>query len=185
MSILDTVGGDGAAVQQLATQFSLTPEQARAGMNALLPMVTAGLQREASTKGEAGLAAALASGRHENYIAQPETLASPATLVDGNAILGHIFGSKDVSRQVATGAAQKTGIDQAILKKMLPVIAAMVMGALARKTKKPGADTHPGRATGPNSGRGGILGSLLDRNRDGSVIDDLAGMIGGTIGRKA
>src|SRR5687767_7129149 len=118
MSILDTISGpDSAAVQQLATQFGLTQEQAKAAMSALLPQVTAGLQREVSTsEGETGLAAALASGRHETVLARPELLADPATTVNGNGVLGHIFGSKDVSREVAAGAAQKTGISPEILK---------------------------------------------------------------------
>lgn len=191
MNILDMINGnDGAAVQQIATQFGLSPEQAKAAMSALLPFVTAGLQRETATKGEAGVAAALASGNHETYIAQPEVLANPETTVAGNAILGHIFGSKDVSRQVAAGAAQKTGIDPATLQKMLPVIATIVMGILAQRSKNAGAGAggatvpQTGPNSGANTGLGGILGSLLDRDRDGSVIDDLAGMMGGALRQK-
>src|SRR6185503_6644127 len=128
MNILDMLNGpDSGAVQQLAKQFGLTPEQSQAALQALLPQVTAGLQRETAARGEAGLASALASGRHENYLSQPETLANPATTLEGNAILGHIFGTKEVSREVAANAAQKSGIDPALLKKMLPVVATIVM----------------------------------------------------------
>lgn len=183
MSILDMIGGqNSAAVQQLAAQFGLRPEQAQAAMSVLLPLVTAGVQREAQTKGTDGLAAALAKGQHEKYLSEPAALADPATVTDGNAILGHIFGSKDVSRQVATNAAQKTGIDPALLKKMLPVVAAIAMGAIARRSKSAGPAAGAGAGAG---GLGGILGSLLDRDRDGSVIDDLGGMIGSSMGRKA
>src|SRR5688572_30276380 len=139
MNILDLInGGNGAAVQQLTSQFGLSPEQSQAPLAALLPMVTAGLQREAAAKGEDSLAKVLANGRHETYLSQPEALANPATITEGNAILGHIFGSKDVSRQVADNAAQKTGIDPAILKKMLPIVATIVMAALARQSKTGG-----------------------------------------------
>jgi hypothetical protein len=185
MSILDMIGGQNSgAVQQLAAQFGLRPEQAQAAMSVLLPLVTAGVQREAQAKGTDGLAAALAKGQHEKYLSEPAALADPATVTDGNAILGHIFGSKDVSRQVATNAAQKTGIDPALLKKMLPVVAAIAMGAIARRSKSagPAAGAGAGASAG---GLGGILGSLLDRDRDGSVIDDLGGMIGSSMGRKA
>jgi hypothetical protein len=190
MNILEQIkSNNGAAVQQLASQFGLAPAQAEAAMSALLPMVTAGLQREAATKGEAGLAAAIATGQHESYIDQPAVLADPATTLDGNAILGHMFGTKDVSRQVAAGAAQKSGIDPATLQKMLPVVAAIVMGYLAKRSKNAGAGAGPatggaGTAPAANGGLGAILGSLLDRNRDGSVADDLAGMMGGALGRR-
>lgn len=191
MSILDMIGGaNGAAVQQLASQFGLPPEQAQAALSALLPLVTAGVQREAATNGEAGIEAALANGAHENYLSQPSALGDSATITDGNAILGHIFGNKDVSRQTADQAAAKTGIDPAILRKMLPIVAAIVMGALARRSKSaapggaPGGDPQTGAPTS-GGGLGSILGSMLDRDHDGSIVDDLGGMIGGSMGRRS
>ena len=170
-----------SAVQQIASQFGLSPDQAKGAAGALLPMVTAGLQRETATKGEAGLAAALAAGKHESYLDDPAALSAPTTALEGNAILGHIFGNKEKSREVATGAAQQTGIDPAILKKMLPIVATLAMAALARRSKQGGAG---GAQAGAGGGLGGLLGSMLDRDKDGSVIDDLGGMLGGSMGRK-
>ncbi len=43
---------------------------------------------------------------------------------DGNNILGHILGSKDVSRAVADRASANTGIDSGMLKQMLPCLPA-------------------------------------------------------------
>ena len=84
------------------------------------------------------------------------------------AILGHVLGSKEASRQVAAGAAQKTGIDPSVLKQMLPIVAAMVMGGLSRQSKTAGLPTSDPRAAG--SGIGAMLGPLLDRDRDGSGL---------------
>ena len=182
MNINDMLGS--GAVQQIATQFGLTPEQAQSAVGVLLPAVTAGLQQETATKGDAGLAAALTAGNHEAYLENPMSLGAPATTLEGNAILGHIFGNKETSREVATNAAQKTGIDPAILKKMLPIVATLAMAALARKSKHAGAGGQP--STGAGGGLAGMLGSLLDRDKDGSMIDDLGGLIGGSLGgRKA
>ena len=180
MNILDSIVGasNGAAVQQLAKQFGLPPEQASAAIGALMPAVTTGLKRNAAAD-ETKLAGALANGGHERYIDQPEALTKPETALDGNAILGHIFGNKEKSREVAAGAAQKTGIDPAILKKMLPIVAAMAMGALAKQTKSGGA-VAPGGAAG-KGGIGAMLGPLLDRDRDGSAVDDVTGMLGGML----
>lgn len=184
MDILESVIGarNGAAVEQIAAQFGLRPEQAASAVGALMPALAAGLKRNTATpSGMSDLMSALSGGRHETYIERPETLASAETTADGNSILGHIFGSKEVSRQVAAGASQKTGIDTAILKKMLPLVAAVAMGALARQTKA-GAGTPAGAQAG-DGGIGAMLEPLLDRDRDGSTMDDVIGMIGGFLGR--
>jgi hypothetical protein len=121
---------------------------------------------------------ALSSGKHQAYLENPAMVTDPATTADGNAILGHLFGSKEVSRQVASNAAQKTGVDPSVLKKMLPVVAALAMGGMARQTR---TATPPGRPD-PNAARGGLMSMLepmLDRNRDGSMMDDVAGIVGG------
>lgn len=47
---------------------------------------------------------------------------------------------------------------------MLPVVAAMTMGALSKQ--------HSSAAGGPM----GMLGQFFDSNQDGSVIDDVLGM---------
>ena len=54
-------------------------------------------------------------------------------MADGNGILGHIFGSKDVSRQVAARAAQSSGVAPDILAKMLPLVAATGHGQHVRR----------------------------------------------------
>ena len=55
-------------------------------------------------------------------------------MADGNGILGHLFGSKDLSRAVASQAAQATGIGQNVLQQMLPAIAAMLMGGMFKQS---------------------------------------------------
>ena len=55
-------------------------------------------------------------------------------MAEGNGILGHLFGSKDLSRAVASQAAQATGIGQQVLQQMLPVIASMIMGGLFKQS---------------------------------------------------
>jgi hypothetical protein len=182
MNILDSIVGarDGGAVQQIASQFGLRPEQATAAIGALMPALAAGLKRNMTTN-EAGLESALASGHHETYIDQPQVLGAPETTADGNAILGHIFGSKDVSRKVAAGAAERTGIDPAVLKRMLPLLAALAMGAMAKQKKSVPVG---GAGAAQSGGLAGMLEPLLDRDRDGSIVDDLGGLLGGFLNRK-
>jgi len=177
MNMLDvlTSAGNGAAVRQIGTQLGLSEAQATSALSALLPALAGGMQRNAQTPdGLAGLAAALSSGRHQQYIDNPSKLGDASSIADGNGILGHILGSKDVSRQVATQASATTGIGADVLKQMLPMVAALMMGGLSQR------NSQSGSPLGMQAGGGlmGMLGGLLDQNKDGSVFDDLTGLMG-------
>jgi len=74
----------------------------------------------------------------------------------GNEILGHIFGSKDVSRDVAAQASQQSGVDTSVLKKLLPIVAGAV--AMHYITRRNSGGAAP---AGAETGGGGILGSIL------------------------
>ena len=177
MNILDTIlnAQNGAAVKQIGAQFGLGEEQAASALAALAPALAAGFQRNVQQQGGLErLIGALAGGQHERYIEHPATLTDQSTIDDGNGILGHVFGSKDVSRQVATRAAAQTGLSSDLMKQLLPIVAAMMMGAFA---KNRGASPMAGGAA-PGGGILDMLNPLLDRNRDGSMMDDVAGMIG-------
>ena len=71
------------------------------------------------------------------------------------ADFGHLFGSKDLSRAVASQAAQATGIGQQVLQQMLPVIASMIMGGLFKQS------TSQLQAGQPAGGFGGGSGNPL------------------------
>src|SRR6187402_745492 len=104
MNILDVImnaqGGD--AVRQAGAQVGLGEAETATALSALVPALAAGFQRNAQTPdGLSGLVAALAGGNHQQYIEDPAALTGPEALTEGNGILGHVFGSKDVSRAVA------------------------------------------------------------------------------------
>lgn len=194
MNLLDTLlaANGGGAVKQLGQQFGLGDEQAGAALSALVPALASGLAKNATqTGGLDNLLGALTGGQHAGYLDDPTSLARPETAADGNNILGHILGSKDVSRQVATQAAASSGVGADVLKQMLPVVAAMVMGAMAKKASGGGLATsgipgglnmNLGAGTGAGGGVLDMLVPMLDRDRDGSVVDDVAGMLGKFLG---
>lgn len=176
--ILDMLmnSGGGGAVQQVGQRFGLSEDQTGSALTQLVPALMAGLQRNTSQEGGMdALLSALRNGSHAGYLDNPDVLAQESTTEDGNSILGHIFGSKDVSRAVAGRAAEQTGIGADVLKQMLPVVATMVMGGLSKQ-----AASDSSRPSQPSAG--GILSSLLDQNRDGSVADDVAGILGRFLG---
>jgi hypothetical protein len=172
MNILDAIicAQGGGSLSQLAQNFGLSQDQAKSGVAALLPALSSGLKRNAASPGGAEqLLAALSGGQHSRYLDEVQTLGSTDTVSDGNSILGHILGSKDVSRNVAKRAAQQSGLGEDLLKKMLPVVATMVMGSLSKQTSSAGLQARAGSG-------GGLLDALtpmLDADGDGSVADDV------------
>ena len=165
----------GGATRQIGQRFGLSEDQTSSALNQLVPAVMAGLQRNTTQEGGLdALLGALNSGHHAQYLDNPEMLGQEETAEEGNSILGHIFGSKDVSRAVAGRAAEQTGIGSDVLKKMLPVVATLVMGGLSKQTASVPASAP---------GAGGLISSLLDQNRDGSMADDVVGMLGRFLGR--
>jgi len=156
-SLLETKSGP---IGKIARQLGIPPEMAKVAMSALAPALIGGLQKNMSQPGGLdSLLGALKKGGHQKYVDAPDTLGTDDNIADGNAILGHILGSKDVSRNVAGNAAQQTGIDADTLKKMLPMASSVLMGALSKETA---AGTNLPAAAGsaaPQDMLGQLLGS--------------------------
>jgi hypothetical protein len=188
MNILETLltAGGGNVVGQLARQFGTQPDATQNAVTQIVSVLSKGMANNtASPSGLEGLLGALANGNHARYLDDPTQATTASGIDDGNGILGHILGSKDVSRELASRVGANTGVDSSIIKKMLPVIATMMMGALAKR----GAGASGGGGLGSLLGAavaGGALGggaqsglgSLLDMNHDGSIADDILGMAG-------
>lgn len=182
MNLLETIlkASGGGAVEQIARQFGINSDQVGSILGQLTPAVARGIQKNTeSTTGLDALMNALKKGNHEQYIDNPDVLAQQSAVDDGNGILGHVFGSKDVSRQVATHAAKQTGISDSIIKKILPMVASLAMGALAKQ----GLGSALGGSQTAGQSSGGLLNSFLDADKDGSIMDDLLGIAGRFLGR--
>ncbi|MEO8070766.1 MAG: DUF937 domain-containing protein [Acidobacteriota bacterium] len=186
MSLLDAIlkAGGGATVQQIGSQLGLGEQQTTSALAALIPVLAAGVQQNAQTPGGlASVLSAIASGRHQQYVDDPSTLGNQATIDDGNAILGHVLGSKDVSRQVANHAAAETGIGADVLKKMLPLAATLLMGALARRSTRTTSGGAAGISPGASPDLMDILQSTLGGAPQGGGMAGVAGMLGKMFGR--
>lgn len=126
----------GEAFRTLARQYGLSEDQTRAAVQAMMPAFATGLKRNTEAPdGIAGFLRALSGGHHAGYFENPDQALSGSGIADGNAILGHLFGSKEVSRAVAAQAEAATGIGESVLKQMLPALAAMVMGGLSKESR--------------------------------------------------
>ncbi|MBB3424858.1 hypothetical protein FHT85_001832 [Rhizobium sp. BK312] len=126
---------NGAATEAMAKQFSLAQEQAAKAMAALMPAFSSGFKRSATDPYNfMGVMQDISSGSYAKYFEDMTKAFTPEGIADGNAVLGRLFGSKDVSRAIAAQAAQMTGIGQEIYKRMLPAMADTLMGGLFKET---------------------------------------------------
>ena len=127
---------DGTASSQLADAFDIEPAQADTVMDHVLPELAWGLERNTFSRGGlADLLGALSTGGHEDYLAAPDVFTNPDVRDDGNAILGHVLGSRNASRRVASEAASAAGLGDDVVKRMLPHLASVLMGSIARNGK--------------------------------------------------
>ncbi len=171
MNLLEVLmqSNGGQNVGALAEQFGLSGQQTQSVLGQLLPALTRGMQNNVSQPGGLdALLGALSNGNHSQYVDDPSTIRSPETVQDGNGILGHLLGSKDVSRALAQHVSGNTGVSDSIIKQMLPIVASMAMGALAKNNMSASASAQPAE---------GLMG-MLDFDRDGSAVDDVLGLMG-------
>lgn len=132
--VAEVLGGAGTA--NLARSVGASPEQIELALEVIVPRLSQALERNTLSRGGlADLVEAIGDGRHEAYLKRPELLGSDTMRADGDAILGHILGSKDSSRSLASRAAATSGIGEGIIRQLLPIIAALLMGGLAKATK--------------------------------------------------
>jgi hypothetical protein len=189
--LMDAVlrSGGGSAIEMLGGRFGLPPAATHSALEALLPMIGGGLKNQAQAPGGLeGLLGSVLNPAHTEYGENADVLARPGTTNMGNQVLGSIFGNdRDVSRTIATQAAAKTGLDAGLLKQMLPIVAMMAAGAMAKNANAGGlgnligAVTGGGQTAAPAGGLGGSLGGLanmLDMNHDGNPLNDIMGMLG-------
>lgn len=163
MKLLDLIEDAGArqSLAALASKLDLGTSETRSMVDAVAPALMRSLQKQASgPEGLMALAGALQTGGHQKYVEQPAVLETDAAVNDGNRILGHLFGSKNVSRNVAAKAAEQTGIDSSLIRKALPLVAGLAMGALSKKS-------DAGRSAGS------VLPELLGGEDDSFGVDDV------------
>jgi len=187
MQITDILAETGGAAS-MARELGVSEAEVTRGAEALGPALLGGFKKQAQTQPEGiaglgGLLSQLGGGGLLDSVLSPQ----PTDVTRGDGVLGQIFGSKDVSRTVAQSASAQTGLDPALLKRMLPILAMLVAGYMAKRS---GAGTQSGGGGGLGGMLGGMLGgagaagalgglaSMLDADGDGNPLDDILARAG-------
>lgn len=187
----DALGGQ--TVSQISQTIGADEDTTNTAIQAALPMLIGGLARNTQSEdGAASLLNAL-NKDHDGSVLDDlgGFLGGGAATSIGSAILGHVLGGRQ--GQVEQGVSAASGLDMSKVGPLLAMLAPVVMGALGKANQQQGGmdtsslagllgGTHQEMAS--SSPILGMLGGLLDQDKDGSALDDILGMAGRMMGRR-
>ncbi|CAM1346918.1 DUF937 domain-containing protein [Tenacibaculum crassostreae] len=159
-----------------------------------LPVLMKAMQRNASTpQGAEGLMGAL--NKHDGGILDNlgglfSGGVNSDVLQDGSKILGHVLGNKQQGVEQVIG--QKAGMDSSAVADILKTAAPILMGVLGKQSRQNNVSSSGdlggllGGLLGGNSTQKeqSFLEQILDADGDGSIVDDVAGMVLGNAGKQ-
>ena len=194
--ILDLLTSDlGKQIISGVSSDTQQPEDKTAKVLAMaMPVLMGAMKRNTnSPQGAEGLLNALNSKHDGSILDNLDGLFSggvnPEVKQDGAGILNHVLGGSQTN--VANALSQKSGVDTSTVMNILKVAAPILLGYLGKQTRQRNV-SQPSQLGGLLEGVLGtgqqgnkqqsLIESLLDGNNDGSILDDVAGMVlgGGT-----
>ena len=192
--ILDLLNSDTgkAIISGVAGSTGQDTNKTSSVLTMALPVLMKAMQRNATTpQGTESLKSAL--NKHDGGILDNlgdlfNGGVNSDVLQDGGKILGHVLGSKQQGVEKVIG--QKAGMDTSAVADILKTAAPILMGLLGKQSRQENINN----AGDLNGLLGGLLGGnsaqkeqsfleqILDADGDGSIVDDVAGMILGNAG---
>ena len=188
--ILDLLNSDlgKTIISGVSNQTNQPQNKTQDVLTMALPVLMAAMKRNASTpQGAEGILSAI-NGKHDGSIL--DNLGGlfgggvdQNVSADGEKILGHILGNKQQNVQNTLGA--KAGMDAGSVAQILKVAAPILMGVIGKQSKQENVNSSSGiegllggllKGNSPQQVQS-FLESILDADGDGSVIDDVAGMV--------
>lgn len=178
-----------AIISGVAGQTNQPESKTQDVLTMALPVLMQAMKRNASTpQGAESLLGAI-SNKHDGGIL--DNLSGlfgsggvdSNVMEDGSKILGHVLGNKQANVQNAL--SQKSGMDVGSISQILKVAAPILMGVLGSQAKQNNVSSQSGLdgllggmlQGNSNQNEQSFLESILDSDNDGSVIDDVAGMV--------
>jgi hypothetical protein len=211
MSLLDLLTQQigGQQVEQISDQLGAPRDETQRAIAAALPILVGSLARNANASPDraqslaqalerdhdgsvlenlGGLLGMLGGGRSSGGGGLGSLIGAAGDMlggnvdrraVDGDGILGHVFGNKRDT--VEQGVSRASGLDLNKVRRLLPILAPIVMSLLGRVKRQKNLDAGGladvlGQEHTQIQRKDPVLGGLiniLDRDGDGNVMDDL------------
>jgi hypothetical protein len=186
--------------QEIANKLGVDEGEVNSAIKTLVPVLVGGIQQNVqadhidSSALESAVAQQGASGLLDGGVSVDQV-----DEAEGQKQIAKIFGGNDTS-QVASALAGGGAGNSDLLKKLLPILAPIVLAYIGKQLTKSSAPAEPqaqstgggglgdvlgsilGRSSGSGGGNnplGSILGSVLGGNQGGALGDILGGLLGG------
>lgn len=189
--ILDLLNGPMGKmlISGASKQFGLGEDSTQKAMSAAMPLILGAMKNNASTpEGASGLLGAVMNDKHDGGIMDKlgsilgGSNVDDDVMQDGAGILGHVFGGKE--EHVAQAVSKSSGIDFGAAMNILKVAGPFLMGAIGKQARTQNVsdqngigDLLGGLLGGGQKEQQSLVNRLLDADGDGSIIDDVAGML--------
>lgn len=182
--LMQRLSGEG--LSQISRHIGANEKTTSSALSSAVPLLVSALANNASKSGGAQSLHQALSKDHDGSIFDNMSsfLENPAAS-KGEGILGHILGSRQPT--VMQGLTQGTGLNIGQVGQLLKIAAPLVMGLLGKQKQEEELDSdslsgflgkQKQQAHESNPGLMGALNNLLDKDNDGSVLDDMVGMAG-------
>ncbi len=171
-------------VNQMSNTLGANNNEISSAIQMALPMILSGLANNAAQpQGAESLNQALQQDHQGDVLSNLDSYVSNPNSDDGLGILGHIFGNKQGA--VAQQVSQSSGLNIGQVAQLLITLAPIVMGFLGKKQQQQGLDADglssllQGQQQQMQSSGNpmmDMISGFLDKDKDGSAMDDLATM---------
>ena len=182
--LMQQLSGDG--LSKISKRVGADEKTIGSALSAAMPLLVSALAKNASKpNGAQALHQALSEDHDGSVLNDLSGFLGNPQAANGAGILGHILGSQQPA--VTQGLAQGSGLQSNQIGQLLQIAAPLLMGALGQQQHQQGFDpnslsTYLGgqqqMAQQTNPDMMSVLNTLLDMDKDGSALDDIAGMVG-------
>ncbi|WP_137144694.1 DUF937 domain-containing protein [Mycolicibacterium sp. CR10] len=187
--------------QQIASRLGVDEGEVNSAIQTLVPVLVGGLQQNAQDPDAATNIASAANNHAASGLLDGGVSVDQVDEADGSKAISKIFGGNDTG-QVASALAGGGAGNSDLIKKLLPILAPIVLAYIGKQLSGGGQAAQPqaqasggggigdilgsilggaggGGGGGADNPLGSILGSVLGGGKGGGLGDILGGLLGG------
>ena len=155
----------GRGLGQLADGLGMDPNQASGLAEMLAPAIGSAAKKRAERGGLEQLLGQLKGESQGSYFDNPAAAAEPQARQQGEDFLEGLLGSREATQNLASEAANRSGMDANQVMQFLPALAAMLQGGMQKQTPDSNiqgmlSQLGGGGAQQSSGGGGGLMGMI-------------------------